>query len=265
MNISVLGCHGSDQLLDESGPPRSCGTCGFLINGTLLLDAGTVGEKLRLAEQQAITHVLLSHAHFDHVKGLPTLADNRFGSGTDALAIASIPEVLSGLRAHIFNGVLYPDFFQLPSHEEPTLAAQALTAGQTYDLAGLRVTPIRVNHLVPAVGYLISDGRSTLLYSGDTHHTDEIWRVAGHTPNLKAVFIEASYPNHMADLAERAKHLTPAMLQLEFQKLGRPDLPVYVFHMKPRFQNQIVRELHALGIPKLSVLEEGQQLTVGAP
>ena len=264
MKITVLGCHGSDLLLTESGPARSCGTCGFLINDTLLLDAGTVGEKLRLTAQQAINHVLLSHAHFDHVKGLPTLADNRFGSGTGTLAIASIPEVLNELRVHIFNGALYPDFFQLPSYEQPTLAAQALRPGETYDVAGLRVTPIRVNHLVPAVGYLISDGQSTLLYSGDTHHTDDIWRVARETANLKAVFIESSYPNHMADLAERAKHLTPAMLRTEFEKLGRPDMPVYVFHMKPRFRDQIVRELHALGIPKLCVLEEGQELTVGA-
>jgi ribonuclease BN (tRNA processing enzyme) len=264
VRIRVLGCHGSDQLLGDSGRSRSCGTCGFLINDTVLLDAGTVGEKLRLEEQQAIHHVLLSHAHFDHIKGLPTLADNRFGTGDRALVVAGIPDVLTGLRTHVFNDSLYPDFFRLPSSEQPTLSPLALSPGQSCELSGLHVIPIRVNHLVPAVGFLISDGRSTIVYSGDTHCTDDIWRAARDMPDLRAVFIEASYPNRMADLAERAKHLTPAMVQGEFRKLGRPEVPLFVFHMKPRFRDEIVQELYALQIPKLTALEEGQVLTVGA-
>jgi ribonuclease BN (tRNA processing enzyme) len=249
-------------LLAGTQPSRSCGTCGFLFNGTLLVDAGTVGRKLRLEEQQAIRAVLLSHLHFDHIQGLPTLADNRFGAETGALVIASIPEVLSGLRTHVFNDAVYPDFFRLPTPDRPTLELQALSPGQACTLSGLQITPIRVNHLVPAVGFLITDERSTVLYSGDTHHTEEIWRLARQMPDLNAVFIETSYPNHLADLAIRSKHLTPAMLRTEFEKLGRPELPLYVFHMKPRFKEQIARELHALNIPHLSMLDEGQELEV---
>lgn len=240
----------------------SCGTCGFLINGALLVDAGTVGRRLRIEEQYAIRHVLLSHLHFDHIKELPTLADNRFDLGIDSLVVAGIPEVLSGLRTHIFNGNVYPDFFHLPTPDHPILTPQALSPGRTYPLSGLHVTPIRVNHLVPAVGFLIKDEHSTVLYSGDTHHTEDIWRLAGQVPDLKAAFIESSYPDHMADLAVRSKHLTPMMLRKEFEKLGRPDLRLYVFHMKPRFRNQIVAELRTLEIPNLSVLEEGQELVV---
>lgn len=265
MNIKVLGCHGSDQLLSDASDARksiSCGTCGFLFNGTLLVDAGTVGKRLRLDEQRAIRHVLLSHLHFDHIKELPTLADNRFDSGTDSLVVASIPEVLGGLKTHIFNGKVYPDFFHLPTPDHPILTSQALSPGQEYPLSGLHVIPIRVNHLVPAVGFLIKDEQSTVLYSGDTHHTEDIWRLARQMPDLKAAFVESSYPDHMADLAVRSKHLTPSMLRKEFEKLGRPDLRLYVFHMKPRFRDQIVAELYALNIPNLSVLEEGQELVV---
>jgi ribonuclease BN (tRNA processing enzyme) len=261
VRINVLGCHGSDQLLPRFQTSLTCGTCGFLFNGTLLLDAGTVGAKLHLDEQHAIRHVLLSHLHFDHIQGLPTLVDNRFGE-TDGLVVASIPEVLGGLKTHIFNGEVYPNFFHLPTPDRPILTSQALSPGQAYLLSGLSVIPIRVNHLVPAVGFLISDDRSTVLYSGDTHHTEDIWRVARQMPNLKAVLIEASYPDHMADLAIHSKHLTPAMLRKEFEKLEQPELPLYVFHMKPRFRDHIVQELHALNIPNLSVLEEGQEIVV---
>ena len=56
--------------------PNRCNTCSFLLNGTLLLDAGTVASKLSLSEQGQIRHIILSHLHFDHIKELPTLADN---------------------------------------------------------------------------------------------------------------------------------------------------------------------------------------------
>lgn len=261
MRINVLGCHGSDQLLPRFQKSLACGTCGFLFNGTLLLDAGAVGTKLRFEEQYAIRHVLLSHLHFDHIQGLPTLVDNRFGE-TDGLVVASIPEVISGLRTHIFNGAVYPNFFHLPTPDRSILTSLDLSPGQAYLLSGLHVVPILVNHLVPAVGFLISDDQSTVLYSGDTHHTEDIWRLARQMPNLKAVFIEASYPDQMADLATHSKHLTPTMMRKEFEKLGQPELPLYAFHMKPRFRDQIVQELRALNIPNLSVLEEGQEIVV---
>ncbi|NUO16194.1 MAG: hypothetical protein HUU03_07105, partial [Planctomycetaceae bacterium] len=65
MNVRVLGCHGSAQLVVGENGPLQCGTCGFLINEALLLDAGTVGSRLFLEEQRRIRVVLLTHLHFD--------------------------------------------------------------------------------------------------------------------------------------------------------------------------------------------------------
>ena len=66
----------------------------------------------------------------------------------------------------------------------------------------------------------------------------------------------------MAELARVSKHLTPSLFAREFRKIGRPDLPVYVYHLKPRFREQIRRELAQLKIPNLTVLEEGQEITI---
>jgi cAMP phosphodiesterase len=101
-----------------------------------------------------------------------------------------------------------------------------------------------------------------VLYSGDTYETEEIWRVAAQEPTLKAAFIETSFPNKMADLAKVSKHLTPALFAQEFKKLGRPDLPVYIYHLKPRFRQEVIRELKRLKVRKLTVLEEGQEVHV---
>lgn len=262
VKIRVLGCHGSDQLLDGARGPLQCGTCGFLVNGTVLVDAGTIGSQLRLVEQKQIRHVLLSHLHFDHIKGLPTLADNLVGESDGPVGVAGIPEVLKGLEAHIFNGEVYPDFFRLPDPERPVFVSCPLTAGKEARLSGLTVIPVPVNHLVPTVGFVLTDGETTVLYSGDTYRTDQLWRTAAGFPTLKAAFIETSFPNEMEELARLTKHLTPALLAEEFRKIGRSDLALYVYHMKPRFRDRIIHELGDLNLPNLTVLEEGQEIVV---
>jgi ribonuclease BN (tRNA processing enzyme) len=239
-----------------------CGTCGFLVNDSVLIDAGTIGSRLDLAEQKRIRHVLLSHLHFDHIKDLPMLADNLVGEEGPAVEVTSIPEVLKGLGAHIFNGEVYPDFFRLPSPDRPVFQSRSLWSGTQSSLDRLRVTPIPVNHLVPTVGFLIDDGTVSFAYSGDTYVTEEFWRVASQQRNLKALLVETSFPEQEIELARVSKHLTPRLLADELRKFDRPDVPVYVYHMKPRFRGQIIRELNALGRRNLTVLEEGQTITL---
>ena len=263
MRIRVLGCHGSDQRIADFHGLWSCHACGFLINDVVLLDAGTICSKLTLEQQLRIQHVLLSHLHFDHIKDLPLLADNVAELRTTPVVVAGIPEVLNGLEAHVFNEIVYPNFFRLPAPNRPTLTSKIIEPRTMYQLSGLEVTPIAVNHLVPTVGFLIGDGVSSVLYGGDTYVTEEIWDVAARTPSLKAVFIEASFPNEEAELARASKHLTPALLAQGFERIGRPDLPVYVYHLKPRFRDRIIKQLGVLGIGRLSVLEEGQTLLIG--
>ncbi|WP_447972851.1 MBL fold metallo-hydrolase [Nitrospira sp. Kam-Ns4a] len=262
MKIRVLGCHGSDQLRDGAGGLHQCQTCGFLVNGTVMVDAGTIGSALRLEEQKRIRDILITHLHFDHIRGLPTFADNLVDDAVQPVALRSIPAVLDGLRAHVFNGDVYPDFLALPSAERPVFVTRELEAGKEYVVDGLVVTAIPVNHLVPAVGFLIREGGSSLLYSGDTYETEEIWQVAAREPTLKAAFIETSFPDDMAELARASKHLTPSLFVREFRKIGRPTLPVYVYHLKPRHQDKIQRELSRLGIANLTVLEEGQEIII---
>ena len=262
MKVRVLGCHGSGQLVPGADGPIQCGTCGFLINDQLVVDAGTIGSRLYLEEQRRIRVILLTHLHFDHIRELPTLADNLIGEIESPVVIAAIPEVLDGLRTHIFNGAVYPDFFRLPDPARPVFVPHELRPGQEDLLCGLGVTPIRVNHVVPTVGFLLREGERSVLYSGDTYHTDDLWRAAKDATGLKAAFIESSFPNDMDELARVAKHLTPALLAEEFAKMARPELPVYAYHLKPRFREQIRQELGQLGIRHLTALEEGQTLVL---
>ncbi len=262
MQIHVLGCHGADQLVGGTGGLVRQETCGFLIDRSLLLDAGTIGTRLSLVEQQQIRYVLLSHLHFDHIKSLPTLADNLAESFDEPVIVAAADSVIQGLRDHVFNDTLYPNFFALPNRNRPVLQAQVLKPGETVTLGHLEVIPVEVNHTVPTVGYVVKDRHASLLYSGDTYTTEEIWRLGRTIPELKAAFIESSFPNKLAALSKQSKHLTPALFAAEWRKLQNDHVPVYAYHLKPPYKDQILHELHALQIPGLQVLEEGQTLTI---
>ena len=262
MNIKILGCHGSDSLTHEGGEEHCCRSIGFLVNDSLMIDAGTVSSALNLESQKRIRHIVLTHAHIDHLKELPSLADNLISCTTNPITVTSIPQVLGDLKAHIFNDVIFPDFFGLPDTEHPILRTEVLHEGQESQLGDVRLTPISVNHLVPTVGLIIRDQHVAWVLSGDTHQTEALWHAAAQVPNLKAAFIETSLPDEMSDLALASRHLTPTLLQKEFQKIGKPDLPVYVYHLKPQFQDRIAAQLKGLGISNLHILSEGQEIEI---
>ena len=262
LKFKFLGSHGSDLFVKDGPNAQRCRCTGFLVNDNLMIDAGTMASELSFDDQIRLQYVLISHLHMDHVKELPPLADNLADIAKDPLMVASVPSVLKGLRTHLFNDQVFPDFFHLPTLQHPVLKEFPLVPGQEVWMSGLGVTPVYVNHTVPTLGFIIRDQQSAVVYSGDTYQTEEVWALAAKTPNLKAAFIETSFPDEMMAMAQVSKHLTPALLAQEFKKIGKPDLPLYVYHMKPKFQGKIVEQLKKYNIPNLTVLEEGQELHI---
>ena len=261
MKIRVLGAHGSDLLINDGQKSRVCKSVGFLVNEELMVDAGTLASGLNLKEQQGIRHILLSHLHLDHIKGIPPLVDNIASLEDHQVVVASLSSVLDGLENYIFNDKVFPSFFSKKGPFPHILRPKALTPNKEISLSdNICITPVLVNHTVETVGFIVRDHECAWVYSGDTHLTEEIWRLAAQAPNLKGVFIEVSFPNDMEDLAVRSKHLTPSLLAKEFKKIGKPDIPLYAYHMKPTVRERIIKELNDLDIPNLHILQEGQEL-----
>ncbi len=261
MKIRVLGAHGSDLLVRGRAGSTICRSVGFLVNDELVIDAGTLASALTLEEQQCVKHILLSHLHLDHIKDIPPLVDNLFGLVDHQVVVSSVPSVIEGLQTHIFNDIVFPNFFDLQGRGNAILRSQSLEATKEARLSnGITVTPVLVNHTVETVGFVIRDDSAAWIYSGDTHHTEEIWEVAARTPNLKGVFIEVSFPDAMMDIAIQSKHLTPTLLVQEYRKIGKPDLPLYVYHMKPTVREAIHQEIGELDIENVTVLKEGQEI-----
>ena len=119
MRIRVLGCSG--------GIGADARTTAILIDNDVLIDAGTGIGDLDLEDLDTIRHVFLTHAHLDHIAGLPLLADRIFDENfTTPLTVYAREETLAALQAHLFNGVIWPDFAQLPSEDNAMLRYHVL-------------------------------------------------------------------------------------------------------------------------------------------
>lgn len=252
MKIEVLGCHGSET--------PSAKTVGFLVEDRILLEAGTVSSVLSLDRQLAIHSVILSHLHLDHIKGLPFLADNLIGEPGSVITVYGIDEVLEGLKSHLFNDEIWPDFTRIANGDVSVLRFASLQKRVTTRIGEVEVTPFPVNHTIPSIGLFLRKGDCTVLYTGDTAPTEEIWKIGRERPDLSALLIEVSFPDSMKKIAKVSGHMTPTMVARELEKLDRPEVPVYVFHMKPKYEAAIIAELQDLLGGAVTVLREGDVL-----
>lgn len=224
----------------------------YLINDTIAVDAGTLGFYRTPQEQARVKHILITHTHIDHMASLPVFLDNVFSSQAECVTVHGISTVIECLKSDIFNDRVWPDFIRLSTPQLPILKLNILQERQPIQLEGLRITPIPVNHVVPTTGYLVEEKNSAILIVSDTGPTSEIWDTARHVKQLKAVFLEATFPNRLGELAALAKHLTPAMFCSEASKLHR-QVKFIAIHIKPRFHDEIVRELQSLHLPDLEI------------
>ncbi|MBI4632855.1 MAG: 3',5'-cyclic-nucleotide phosphodiesterase [Deltaproteobacteria bacterium] len=251
MEIRILGCHGS-QL-------PGCNTTSFLLNSTILVDAGTVTPVLTLEEQVNIDYILVTHTHLDHVRDIMFLADNIcFLKKDKPLVVLSTPQIIETIRTCLFNGIIWPDFSLLPSAEHPVLKFEAITPGVTIKLYDLSVTAFSVNHTVETVGYVIEAAEGAVIFMGDTGPTDDVWDIANKVKQLKAVFVETSLPDGMKDIADMTGHLTPASLSRELKKLDTHKIDIYLYHMKLQYHTFIQKEISLLNNKNVCILEDGQ-------
>ncbi len=232
-------------------------TC-FLIDDRVTVDAGSIGIALTEAQRRTVRDVIVTHPHMDHIASLPIYVDDLFGELEEPIRIHATQEVIDLLKRDVFNDNVYPRFDELKNNRGRVMEYVPFNPGKEFKVAHLTVTAVPVNHIVPTVGLLMSDGACTVAFSSDTAETDEFWSMVNRAPHLEALFIEASFPNSMNELAKASKHLTPSMLRTELTKLSHNGMDILAVHVKPAYRQAVANELAALGIDKLSVMEMGR-------
>ncbi len=245
MIVKIVGGHG--------GVSPGFRATSYLVDGKLLIDAGSVASGIPIAEQAQIDNILISHSHLDHISDLAFLADNCFGMKGKPFEIWTNEEVETNVMTHLLNDAIWPDFTKLPSASDPTLRMNNFEAGESKEIGGYKVTAVKVNHFAGSLGFIIEKDDACVVFTQDTGPTDEIWKLAKEKKNLKGIFTEVSFPNSMLQVANDSLHHTPATMKEEIKKMPK-DVPIFLGHLKPNFQDLLYQEIAAIGESRITIL-----------
>lgn len=258
MRVHILGCSGAIA--------QHVRTTSFLIDEHILIDAGTGVGDLTVDEMLAIEHVFITHAHLDHIAALPLMIDTVAGGLTRPIVAHALPETISALKQHIFNGTIWPDFSRIPDPDNPFLVFEPLQVGQVVGVSGHRVEVLPAAHTVPAVGYAVDTPTGHWVFTGDTCTNPLFWERVNRL-RMAMLVIETAFSERELNLALRSQHLSPSLLADELQHLDltrHPGLRIGITHTKPIEKGLIQAEVGQMvqGM-ELIWLEAGQVFDFG--
>lgn len=211
-------------------------------DGVVAIDAGTTEANARAAlaalrrvTPQPITHVLVTHAHWDHIGGLAGLR----GPGTQVVAQARFAEELEVVNG---TGVPFRYFFggQAPSRYalRPDLAVERR---ETLTIGGTEFVLHPVRGAETADALLIHLPASGILFVGDTF-----------MPYIGAPFLPEGSPEALFENIAVIRSLSPRLLIH-----GHPPLTdLFTIETLPAFE-AAMRELHRRTVARIA---EGRPL-----
>jgi len=253
MKIRVLGCSGAIA--------AGYKTTAFLLDDDVLIDAGTGVADLPLDALARIDHILVTHSHLDHVLSIPLLADSvlrlRDAAGRPPIQIHALPETLAALKAHLFNGVIWPDFTRLPRPDAPVLALRPFQIGDRLELGGRTIEVLSARHTVPACGFAVEGPQGHWIFTGDTGPNPALWERLAQL-KVSHLVIETAFGNDECELARISQHLCPTELARELRHL-QGQIQVHITHIKPGESQAVMAEVGALITDhRITALQAGQ-------
>ena len=183
------------HLLGVNGPfPESGGaTSGYLLEaGESLfqfdLGSGVLPALTALTAPESVTALFLSHWHFDHAADVPVLM----------YRLQALNRTLS------VYGPADPgaDLYRLVS-SVPCFRFTAVSAGDRLAVGGAEIRVAAARHPVPAVGYIVSCGRRSFGYTGDTNTLPSL---AGDYSGCDLLLADGLFPRR--DWTEAKPHLS---------------------------------------------------------
>ncbi|HWI84203.1 3',5'-cyclic-nucleotide phosphodiesterase [Ramlibacter sp.] len=235
MKVRVLGCSGAIA--------KDCRTTSFLIDGDVLVDAGTGVGDLTLQEMRGIRHVFLTHSHLDHIAALPLMLDAIASGLRQPIEVHALAGTIAALKAHVFNDVIWPDFTRIPSPDAPFVRFTELEVGDILQLGDKHIEVLPAVHTVPAVGYAVSSRRGCWVFTGDTERNPAFWRRLNEL-EVAALVIETAFSNRERELAARSLHLSPQALAHELDHIDQNKrYPIFIMHTKPAETDLIMSEI----------------------
>lgn len=251
------------QLLPTTFDENGCASqrqhlCCFVVDDCVAVDAGSLATAASDRQRENVRDVVLTHAHLDHIAGLPLFVDDLFSGLEQPICVHATAEVVETLETDFFNWRIYPRFSELENENGRVLSYQPFKVEKDFRVKHLTFKAIEVNHKVPSVGLIFGDGSRKVAISGDTSEMQRFWNVLNDEADLDALFIECAFPDELGDLACSSHHFTPRLLARELTKFQNKDCRIYGVNLKPMYRERIIEQLDALEIKNFEVLEIGR-------
>lgn len=264
-------------------------------NSYICLDAGTLHHGIAKAISNKAFKVstdvvlrnyikayLISHPHLDHISGLI------INSTEDSTKnIYASENSISLIKEHYFNWESWPNFgnagegFTLKKYQYKVLPTEAHEVNLENTAMQVQAFPLSHANPYPSTAFLIRNQDNYVLYLGDTGPDEveksnclqTVWESISplvKAKQLKALFIEVSYPDEQPDNTLFG-HLTPSWLMREMNALHEltggstlEGLNVVITHMKPTGNNEekIKKQLRERNELKLNLMfpEQGKAM-----
>ena len=234
--IRILGCSGSVM--------KGFNTTSILINGRILIDAGSAASLLSDDELSQIKNIFLTHSHIDHIKELPFILDCIFSRRSSGVTIWASAQTIKALKNNVFNGLIWPHIDELVGEKGSLLVFRNLD-NEVVNISDMRIKAIGVNHIPGSVGLMVSEGDKCVFFSGDTGYSDGLLDfLQSFNPRLKACFIETSFPDRLRSFANTSHHLTPSMAWEWLGQKISPTTRIIAYHIKPRYLDEVIDDLN---------------------
>lgn len=237
------------------------GSACIQIDKTTVIDAGNL---LSLDQTELLEHIFISHSHLDHVLDLPFYVDTNFTKFKKALKIYAGAETISALKAHVFNGEIWPDFYNinLINSEHKAIEFIEIQENQEFTFGEITVTPIQSHHTVECYGFIITQDGNSIYFTSDTYSHNKLWNTVNNRKDIKQIVVDISFPSRLDQLALASLHMTPKVCSEGLKNLTRDDVVVHAFHIKSAFQDEIIQEIddYKLLINGGKVLKDGTSL-----
>jgi len=253
-HIDVLGAYGG----------KGCGkntTC-FRIAHNIVIDAGNIMAPLK-EDAAAIEHIFLTHCHLDHIIDIAFLIDAFYAIKTKPLNIYGLKGTLDRLKTNILNWKIWPDFSELDLIDKSgkSIMFHEIEFGSRHNISDLSIEAFKTCHTVASCGYKITQNGFDTIITCDTGVCKDVLTQIEKSKKLKNLVIECSFPSRFKKLANDSMHLTPELLEGELKKLSKIDFNIFINHLKPFYESEIVSEIKAIDILKEAViLEDGYKI-----
>lgn len=168
--------------------------CIFLPSAGIAFDGGTGLFRLPSRLETSELDLFLSHAHLDHVCGLPDLLLPLLDNRLSHCRVHGLPAVLQAVEEHVFASAIFP---VRPALELiPLTDAVALPSG--------RMTWFPLHHPGGSVGYRLDlpDGKSLAYLTDTTANEDAIEFARG----VDVLIHECYFPDRLAEWCEVTGH-----------------------------------------------------------